>query len=1711
MNKKSIHFLKKTLRVLLWTVGSTVALLLLIIILIQLPSIQNFVKDKAITYLHEKIKTKVSLDRIAIKFPKDVVLEGFYFEDQKKKVLLAGKRLVVDVDLFKLISSELEINSVSLENVSANISRNKEGVFNFDYIIKAFESKEPKVEDPDSKPFKISVVKVNLDQIKLNYKDDFTKNDIKVNLTHFDTKFNTFDLDKMDFDIPHIDLNGLKLTLDQDVVEKIAEVSVETADTISKRKDFKLKLGKISLAKIDIAYDNKDSKLDSGIKLGSLQLAVNEIDLNKQLLDFDTFEIKDLKGNLRLGAKDKQLKAPDLDSTAIKQAGWKVKVKDVDIQNVAFKFDDMQSKPITKGIDYSHIDLKNFKLDAEKLYYGNDTISGNIKSLTANEKSGLQIQSLKTDFFYGPKNASLNKLYIRTPQTLLQNKIIVTYASLDALKKDLGNLTLDADLNQAKVGFKDILLFVPDLQNTNPFKSNPNAILYVDTRVKGKIKDLNISKFEMSGIGTTKVNLSGRIKGLPDAQKAYYDVNIRQLSSTSKDVNSFVPAGTIPKNIQLPSQFNLQGKFKGSVQNFNTNLALSSSFGNAKVDALFDQRIQKKEKYDATVSLLDFDLGKLIRNDSVGKITLKAKVKGIGLDPATAKAELDGLVQKAVFNKYTYKDLALKGNIENGSFDVKSGMNDPNLNFNLTANGNTKEKYPSIKLKLNLDIADLEKLNLHAGPMKLRGNVDADVANSNPDFLNGKVFLSNIQILKDAEPIVLDSVRIIAFSDDSRNNIKIKSQFLKAEVDGKYKLTTLAAAVKKSLSKYIDLKNPKVNGESDEQRLAFTLKIDNDPILLQLLPKLTGLEPIDITGNYNNTTDSLSIKGTIPRIVYADNTIADGKINIEAKENALEYQISLATIESGSLKIPFTSLSGKVENNTLTYALAVQDAKEKQQYYIAGSLNSEDSKNIFKIDAENFVLNYDKWNVDPENAIEFGDKRLYINKFYLENAGNELKIQSQGNEDNAPLQVDFVNFKIETILNMVKKDKLLMQGLINGNAVVENVMTSPIFKSDLKIDDFAFRGEAVGDIEIKVDNKTNDLLAANVTLKGGENDVTLDGNYAVKDGTLDFNVDLKKLTIKSIQGFTMENLADGTGYLSGNFKITGNASTPKVGGELVFNDAGFRVTQLNSYFKTDKEKITFSNDVINFDKFTLFDENDNELSVNGTITSPDFRTYNFALTVLANDFRAIHSKAKDNDLFYGDLFLDTKLNIKGTLENPVVNGNIKINKETKFTFVLPQSDPSIADREGIVEFVDEDNMYLRQTAEIQDKLNQSQLVGMDVSVDISIDKEAELTLVIDKGNGDYLNLKGEAELTGGIDPSGKTTLTGKYEFSEGAYEMNFNMIRRKFNIQKGSFIIWNGEPTMATLNITAIYKVETAPIDLLGNQLGTLSPSVKNTYKQKIPFQTLLKMKGELLKPEISFDIVLPDGNYNVSSDIVTASQAKLEQLRQEPAELNKQVFALLLLNRFIGENPFASESGGTNAGSLARQSVSKILSQQLNDLAGELVSGFQVEFDLQSTEDYTSGTMENRTDLNVGVSKKLLNDRLKVTVGSSFGVEGQERANEESTNIAGDVALDYQLTKDGRYMVRAYRKNQYQVAVEGQVVETGVAFIITMSYNKFRELFHRSAEEKEMIKEEKVRKEKQKLKEKEQKEKEDKKEEEKLEKEENQQEDQIEGNEQKA
>jgi len=313
-----------------------------------------------------------------------------------------------------------------------------------------------------------------------------------------------------------------------------------------------------------------------------------------------------------------------------------------------------------------------------------------------------------------------------------------------------------------------------------------------------------------------------------------------------------------------------------------------------------------------------------------------------------------------------------------------------------------------------------------------------------------------------------------------------------------------------------------------------------------------------------------------------------------------------------------------------------------------------------------------------------------------------------------------------------------------------------------------------------------------------------------------------------------------------------------------------------------------------------------------------------------------------------------------------------------------------------------------------------------------------------------LKVRGDANLNAAIDPSGKISLTGRYEIVDGSYNLSVGPLGKKeFKLVKGSNIVWTGEPTAATVNLTALYEVNAAPIDLI-NEPDNIPA------KTKLPFQVYLYMKDELLKPTISFKLDLPENERGALEGRV---YTKLQNVNRDPSELNKQVFALLALNRFIANNPFQSlAGGGGGVSTLARSSVSKLLTEQLNNLASDLIQGVDLNFGVNSSEDYSSGSLEQKTDLEVGLSKKLLSDRLTVTVGSSFGLEGPKTPGQSSSNIAGNVNVEYALSADGKYRLRAYRRNQNEGVVEGQIIETGIGFTLVVDYNKFREIFQKKS-----------------------------------------------------
>jgi autotransporter translocation and assembly factor TamB len=211
--------------------------------------------------------------------------------------------------------------------------------------------------------------------------------------------------------------------------------------------------------------------------------------------------------------------------------------------------------------------------------------------------------------------------------------------------------------------------------------------------------------------------------------------------------------------------------------------------------------------------------------------------------------------------------------------------------------------------------------------------------------------------------------------------------------------------------------------------------------------------------------------------------------------------------------------------------------------------------------------------------------------------------------------------------------------------MLESLATKPVFTSDLIIKNFTFKKEMVGDISLKINNKIANTYAVQAALTGQGNDVTVDGIYQNGNQSFNLNLDLNQLNLASIQPFTVNQLTKSSGHVSGKFHIKGTTDQPKIIGDLQFHDGAFTVIKLNSAFELLNDKITFTEEGMEFKNFSLSDSEKNTLRLRGKIDTPNYRDYAFNLRVNADNFKVTNSTAKDNDLYYGKLFVDTNLRI----------------------------------------------------------------------------------------------------------------------------------------------------------------------------------------------------------------------------------------------------------------------------------------------------------------------------------------------------------------------------------------------------------------------------------------------------------------------------------
>jgi hypothetical protein len=196
----------------------------------------------------------------------------------------------------------------------------------------------------------------------------------------------------------------------------------------------------------------------------------------------------------------------------------------------------------------------------------------------------------------------------------------------------------------------------------------------------------------------------------------------------------------------------------------------------------------------------------------------------------------------------------------------------------------------------------------------------------------------------------------------------------------------------------------------------------------------------------------------------------------------------------------------------------------------------------------------------------------------------------------------------------------------------------------------------------------------------------------------------------------------------------------------------------------------------------------------------------------------------------------------------------------------------------------------------------------------------------------------------------------------------------------------------------------------------------------------------------------MPENEQGVFDGIV---YSRIKQINTIPAELNKQVMGLLSINRFIADDPFNSlASSGGDFQTQVYATAGKILTQELTDLVGRYVKDVNLDFGLDVNDDYSSGKSVRQTDLKIGVSKKLFQDRLSVYVGNTFALEGQGQHDNVLSGLAGDVSMEYLLTSDGKYRVKGYRVTQHELAFQSQVIKTGLVFVVVLEFNRWKNAF---------------------------------------------------------
>ncbi len=1654
MSTKAGKILRRIFKVLAWSIGGLIFLLLLITLSTRLPFVQEIIKDKAISFFKDKTSTEASIGSLYINFPSSVELNQIYIEDQAGDTLVYADRIRVRTDLLDLLSNKLSLDDVFIRDLVGNVHNSAtDSTFNYQFIADAFTGQPgASPQEPDSSAgFDFGLYGVDVQQARVRYEDAYNGMELQLRLMELLAEASVFDLNTSQIYVESVHLQ------DADGSFRISKELPESTDTVSSA--FYVNGEQIFVKNVNFLFEDIPGGIRVDNRIGQANIVADSVNIVDQIYDAREITLLDTKVSVDLFAGNE----PETDTTASSPADSAFSLlassENITMGNVDFRFYDHTAPATPDGFDPMHMWFQQMNLAASEVQFEDGFAQGVIDRLSGTENRGFVLREFHVDFNYGANESSLESLHILTSHSRIEGTFQVDYPSLEVISTRPEAVRMDISLRPSVIDLRDVTYFVPDLNRSLPETISASTEVSIRGDISGTLDDLDLENVLLRAGRATRLAVNGSIRGLPDITNMEVDLPTLRFNTLQSDLHMFLPDSLFPAGVQLPDTMMLEGSLAGGISDARADIRLNTSEGALTTELSFKQGSDSLARYNGHADISAVDLGRILQVPELGRFSASLDFNGSGLNPQEMESTLSGYISQFAYNNYSYDTVYVDASVNSSRFDGKLTIADPNLAFNFNGEVGLSEAANTYSFDLDLEKADLEELNLSETEFQFLGNVSARITAASIDDMNGYVMLTNTYINRDGQIIPVDSLNFTATSAEDTTSYQLYSNFVEADFTGTFQVSQLPLVISQHFSKYYELEKSDTIQltELRPQSFDFQINVKNPRVFTALVPNLTELNVGPIEGEYDSREWMMDLNVQVNHVVYNGLTADSLHVNLESDEYHLTYSTKARSVQAGPVTINNVLFNGDVESDRIMAELHILDEQSEDRYLFGGIFISYQDHYRFMFTPGKFITNYNSWEVKPSNAIDLFPSETWVSNLFLSYNDQELRLFSEVNErQDSILNVDISNLKLDQFGRITQDSVPILSGTVNGQTEWNLINQGLAFTSDLQVSSLSYRGDTLGNLDLQADTQDGMTYAVDMSLNSRLNDLTLQGEYdADSTGQINMDLSVNRLALSTVESFTMGQVSNMTGHVNGNIAITGTGTRPEIDGNLGFNQVSFNTTFLGAEVNIDQEELHLDNNGIHFSDFTLNDSDGDPAILNGDIQTNDFLVYQLDLDIRLRAFKLINRPLPDgvprgNNPYYGNLDATSTVTVKGTSVQPVINIDASFTDGSTFAYVIPEETLSEQEQKDVVQWFDQDIEEIEffregSTREEKDSVQRA-LQGINLSARISVKPTNELSIVIDPLTGDRLTVKGNANLNYAIRPSGTQTLSGRFEVTSGSYALNFyNLIKREFEIQEGSYILWTGDPLNAIMNVTARYSVRASPVGV-------------NNYQGKLDFLVYLDIGGQLLSPEISFRLGLaPDAPAPIQVE------AWVNQQNAQEERVNKQVFGLLLFQTFFPDDSYASAGNVNVVENTARSSVSRLLSAQLSRLSNQ-IQGVDLSIDIDSYQDYSSsGESFGRTELELGVSKELFNERVVVKLAGNVDLEGN-RSRQGVSDFAGDIQIEYKLTEDGRFRLIGFRNNEFD-NLQGEIIRTGVGIIYVREYNALRELFQFGQDKQENTK----------------------------------------------